>query len=48
LEVMATLLPIKALTRVDLPALGRPMKVTKPEKNSWGVPAGAGAGCWLP
>ena len=32
--VIATFAPTSALVRVDLPVLGRPMKHTKPERNS--------------
>ena len=34
LEVIATLLPTRALVRVDLPVFGLPTKQTKPERNS--------------
>src|SRR6476620_3371254 len=34
LEVIATLVPTRALVNVDLPVLGRPMKHTNPERNS--------------
>ncbi len=33
-EVIATLVPTRALVRVDLPALGRPTKDAKPLRNS--------------
>src|ERR1700722_19873954 len=34
---MATFWPTRALSSVDLPALGRPIKETKPERNLGGV-----------
>jgi hypothetical protein len=37
-EAMAILLPTSALVRVDLPALGRPTKQAKPERNGLSAP----------
>ena len=36
-EVITTLLPTKALTRVDFPVFGRPTMATKPDRNSFSV-----------
>ena len=41
-EVIATLVPTMRFTSVDFPTLGRPTKVTKPERISASVAAGGG------
>ena len=46
-EVMATLVPTMRFTSVDFPTLGRPTKVTKPERISASLAAGgAGSKAW--
>ncbi len=44
LLVIATLLPTRAFIRVDLPTLGRPAKLAKPDLNSPGAPGCAPPG----